>query len=682
MAIFKLKVSNLKIASSKRNKEELTLTSPNIRVENKMNEEIVTQAISSLKHLEDIDDIVEYMLIKAINIESFLEIIEKREDSGELLPKLMKVTRKMRSSGTSQVFRSADSQEPILEVSESIPSSDIPSGNTPVSSYQSPAINLENKISTGGDNNNLINNDIFTSINKNDLNELVRREAWNSNYYFEDFEKEIRSNGIFKNETLAEKFVGQALLKFIRMINYQGKKFAIIKVSKHSEPVIMDYCRFQKYYSVKNKSTYSYEEKVETTTNGVSTFKSVIVHKWYFELLNTHNLLTYYHCDWIPYHKWEQDPTWGTSNFNYFTPFKANRVNTVNESLFQPILYHLYDIWANQNKDHYMYILSWIHHLIAYPRKWLPMITLVGAEGCGKTSIIVDFIFKYIFGEDKCIEVASIDRVVTRFNGHLAGKYFVYISELQSTESKDGAFHRKMTELKPYITDPTYPLEKKNIDVMSNRNFMHFCGSTNHETLPLRLTDKNRRHVPFRTSDKRKDDKAYFDSLYRHFNQEAADHFYTWICGLDKNNLPNPYVLPKTDIMNEIIFDSLPRSKQFIHLLTDDEIKLEISSVDLKLINTGQHYDIFVDNKDDQRYRVSKAMMYKLYTKWCSVSGGRNPGADNYFHKDVGGMLTEAPRIHGGPRCYYILKEWFHVKDENKQTVLDYLGKDPSILSF
>ena len=159
-----------------------------------MNQETITQAISSLKHLEDIDDIGEYMLIKGIDIGSFLEIIEKREDCGQLLPKLMKVTRKMsrdRSKGSS-VGQNQVSNSPVLvtsvisphsslENSSSLPTTNIIdtssdnapvpapySGESPVALNQNLVINLAKTTTT----NELINS-IVASTNEKEVKQLV-----------------------------------------------------------------------------------------------------------------------------------------------------------------------------------------------------------------------------------------------------------------------------------------------------------------------------------------------------------------------------------------------------------------------------------------------------------------------------------------------------------------------------
>ncbi len=191
-------------------------------------------------------------------------------------------------------------------------------------------------------------------------------------------------------------FLYNLMIKFIRLINYNGTKLVVMKPSRYADPSLIEYNKFGSTHSVKNGSYYT----VSVKTGGIPTNEV----RGYFHFLNEVDLLTYYHFDWIPFNPWEKDPTWGTNNFNLFNGYKAKPVpkNQINNELFNPILEHIRDVWASTNETQFHYVLSWLSHLVRNPRKWLPMITLVGEEGTGKTCVI-DYLFRYVFGENSCL---------------------------------------------------------------------------------------------------------------------------------------------------------------------------------------------------------------------------------------------------------------------------------------
>lgn len=137
---------------------------------------------------------------------------------------------------------------------------------------------------------------------------------------------------------------------------------------------------------------------------------------------------------------------------------------------------------------------------------------------------------------------------------------------------------KKMTIFKPKITDATYDVEYKGMNIIIRTNNIHFAGSSNEDSC-------HRRHQPFTVSDKYIDNFDYFNEFKRLvFNQEAADHFYTLFLLQDLTKLPDPNRLIRADIMQQMIEVSASYQETFINALKKGEYKLYVPNNDNYLI--------------------------------------------------------------------------------------------------
>ena len=139
------------------------------------------------------------------------------------------------------------------------------------------------------------------------------------------------------------------------------------------------------------------------------------------------------------------------------------------------ILAHLHDIVCSGNDDHYRYLLKWYAFAVQYPAE-RPGVAVVmrGVIGSGKGSAVRPF--ERIFGRHHFVQLDKLDHLVGRFNTALSGKVIVFADEAMWAGIKGS-----LGAVKRIITEPTLAIERKNIDLTSERNCVHLFIATNDE---------------------------------------------------------------------------------------------------------------------------------------------------------------------------------------------------------
>ena len=235
---------------------------------------------------------------------------------------------------------------------------------------------------------------------------------------------------------------------------------------------------------------------------------------------------------WPPFDSLEEDSTANTDLVNLSTRYSAFVIpkDQVDDKLFELILLHILQVWASDNKEHFKYIISWLSHLVKFPFKKLPMITLIGSPNSGKTCLITNFLFKYVFNDNNCIQVNSLDDILRNYNTHLTRNKLIYVTEIQNIDTTN-----KMNTLNYFINDILFFLQKKSINIIATSNCSHFFEFFNNEN--RQLLKPNKRHIVFKTSNIHQENKCYFNKLHTCFTPEVGSHFYSWLYHLA--DLPN-----------------------------------------------------------------------------------------------------------------------------------------------
>jgi hypothetical protein len=196
---------------------------------------------------------------------------------------------------------------------------------------------------------------------------------------------------------------------------------------------------------------------------------------------------------------------------NLFSGFKADKINIEyynDYSNIQPILDHLKMVYCAGVEEHYQYVLKWFAKIIQDPEN-RPQVGLVfysKQHGTGRNTF-TNFFQNEILGYNLSASARKIDRIFGRFNSILAKCMFLVIEEAS------GELKPFMEDFKNLITEPTFTIEKKNIDAGTYKNYVNALLLTNNPDI-LDIDDRDRRFAMFESSASKKDDEEYFRTLY------------------------------------------------------------------------------------------------------------------------------------------------------------------------
>ncbi|AHC55080.1 highly derived D5-like helicase-primase [Tunisvirus fontaine2] len=309
-----------------------------------------------------------------------------------------------------------------------------------------------------------------------------------------------------------------------------------------------------------------------------------------------------------PYSPEEDDSHIPVEYINTFEGFKAQPVDEgVNQEKIRPLLDHIFEVWADSSKENFDYVISWLSHIVKYPREktGVALVILSEAQGAGK-GIITDFLLDKVFGRKlgKCI--GDIERVVHRFNSILDKKLLVILDEMNQVDA--GAYHKSFDVIKHLITEKTVQIERKGVETTEEESFVNFLLTTNN-TFSVKVEQSDRRYAMFRCSDKRAKDFDYFRGLARCLTDECARHFIKFLLDWKEVDIKN---IPETSLKKECRNNSKNVSQLFLEGFSADE------------------YD-----KDEDGW-FSASEVYQDFVMWAQANGYRNIPNANVFGRTAG----------------------------------------------
>jgi hypothetical protein len=176
---------------------------------------------------------------------------------------------------------------------------------------------------------------------------------------------------------------------------------------------------------------------------------------------------------------------------------------------------HIWEVLANCDPKAFKYIMRWAAWAFQNPDKVAGVaLAFRGGQGTGKG--VFARLLKIIFGQHGA-HTSSLDKVLGRFNSVLQDCCLLYLDEVHLPRGSDA-----LGNFKRMITEPTLQIERKGVDVDSDwPNCLHIIMTGNPEQIaPVESDD--RRFAVFEASDRHKDDKPYFDSLYAEIENGGA----------------------------------------------------------------------------------------------------------------------------------------------------------------
>ena len=305
---------------------------------------------------------------------------------------------------------------------------------------------------------------------------------------------------------------------------------------------------------------------------------------------------------WIPYHK-DTPVKIPSGVFNIFPGFRAKLVpnfNTEEYKKIEPLLAHIFIVWAKKNPEYYYYILSWLAHPFRTLTKTNKVLVLTGSQGIGKT-IIFDFMSKFVYGSDLSFSCAGLDLVTQRFNSASSGKMLYTVNEIDAADNHS-QYMAKFTKFKEYITGDKIAVERKGIDTEQIANHCNYVICSNNP-YPVVAEMTDRRFPIFDCSDELRGNTGYFSNLGKLFTQEIGDLFYTYLRSdiFGKDILRSLDPIPMTEARANAIEASQPRVVTFQRDF---------------FFNGEQRIPEVYLHKIDNRPFITTESLYELYKDW------------------------------------------------------------------
>jgi len=175
---------------------------------------------------------------------------------------------------------------------------------------------------------------------------------------------------------------------------------------------------------------------------------------------------------------------------------------------------HIDEVLAGGNEEFAEYIVKWIAWSIQNPAAPAEVaLVLIGEKGVGKGTLAR--CLERIFGAH-AFQVTSREHVIDKFNGHLQDCVL-----LVADEAYWGGDKRCVGRLQGMITEPTLSIERKGIDVVQVRNFLHVVMLAEPGWI-VPAGRFERRYAAFEVSNAQRGDAEYFRALHRQIGDGGA----------------------------------------------------------------------------------------------------------------------------------------------------------------
>jgi hypothetical protein len=265
-----------------------------------------------------------------------------------------------------------------------------------------------------------------------------------------------------------------------------------------------------------------------------------------------------------------------------------------------------------------------------------------GVQGVGKSSLYY-LLSNHVLGKNLCLETGS-DPIRTKFNEILGGKLLVNIEELENFSRNE--WESISSTLKRMITSNNITLQNKCTKAYETTNINNYILCSNNDAIK---DDDGRRYFILDISTKKINNRDYYDSLYKCFNDEVGEAFYHYLYRLDTNNF-NPQSFPLTD--NKL--DSLSKRLDNVYKFIKEEYILNYMKIETPI-----------------------SELYNEYKLYCSGNNIKNTSKEDFHRK-----LSEVGfnRCKFNSKLYYKIpfeelvktaknKNWIHELDEFQENL-------------
>ncbi len=343
--------------------------------------------------------------------------------------------------------------------------------------------------------------------------------------------------------------------------------------------------------------------------------------------------------------------------FNIWSGYQAQEVPELNINLVQPMLDFIREVWCRNDEQFYRYLMSWLHQVIAKPeaRTQVTVFAYSREHGTGKNTL-TDFLLDYVIGKNAGADFSGLADITKRFNSRMQSKVLAVVNEASS--AKD-SFRADFNKMKTLITDSTLTIEQKGRETYDVDNLLNFMILSNHADSIHLENDRDRRYFCLEISDKYCQDVEYFGKLRGQcFNQEAGNHFYTYMLRYPISELVSLHRIPKTELKTQTVEVSAPSQIRFLTALNElcEIMKIEgrePADPDSSAPDSGDlRADCSEQKSNPGQLLISGTKLYDRYRTWCERNGERNYSNSTKFGLAIKDKIDKIRTAKG---VFYVL---------------------------
>jgi hypothetical protein len=422
--------------------------------------------------------------------------------------------------------------------------------------------------------------------------------------------------------------------EFHKIIDKYNEKNPILNVKTNNN--FQDFCRKWNRKTINDNFFEELRCVMGYLNNGTSTYifkcydeikfskdskslKDYILYNKKGKIITFYQAIKLYGFDKLLYDKITFDPSDNVKKniFNMWSGFKSIKISSPDNKLIKPILLHIKEVLANNNKVFFEYIINWLACLIQRPEiKNGTVLVFVGKQGCGK-GIFGKFLAEYLIGEKYSSIIPNIDKITGRFNSILKNKLLIILDEISNIKKE---YHKTFDIMKNLITDNRRIIENKGIDPIEVDDFCNYIMFTNNY-YPVRCEGGDRRYCIIECGGKYIGNKKYFDNLVNSFNEESANVFHTFLSKIKIDDI-NLEKMPISDLKITLIENSLPKIIWFIRDIIDNKYNNIISDKHKIYIEEWDNSGVIIENNGD--LWMNNENIWFLFNYYCRKNSIKN----------------------------------------------------------
>jgi putative DNA primase/helicase len=295
----------------------------------------------------------------------------------------------------------------------------------------------------------------------------------------------------------------------------------------------------------------------------------------------------------------------------------------------EAINHHIKVVWADNDDHIFNYIISWFNHIFTKPYKKTRVIMGFKStqQQIGKSTLVEEFLNPFIFGRKLSSIQSGLDFINNRFNWDMAGKIFTSCEELSSLSNQNN-YSGSFDKLKQLITGKTIRIEIKGGPVLELDDFNNFMFFTNHD-FTVKIEKDDARFFVAECNPIYFKNYEYFNNLFTYFNQECANHWFSWV--FHKTDCLNILDIPKTKLKKDMQINSLSSPLRYLQKI---KVIREMEEEDAEELENWQRVVY------EWESLINGTELYSIYKSYCRDENEKEVSSTR-FGRDITNVIIK-----------------------------------------